>query len=36
MLLNSVNPIDFVLDITSKKRENDEDNDKNTYKNLNY
>ena len=35
MLLNSVNPIDFVLDITSKKRENDEDNDKNTYKNLN-
>ena len=31
MLLNSVNPIDYVLDITSNKENAD---DKNTYKNL--
>ena len=38
MLLNSVNPIDFVLDINYKNREkeneNDNDIDKNSYKNL--
>jgi palmitoyltransferase len=35
MLLNSVNPIDYVLDIAyNKKNENDTDIDKNTYKNL--
>ena len=35
MLLNSVNPIDYVLDIAyNKKNKNDIDNDKSTYKNL--
>ena len=35
MLLNSVNPIDYVLDIAyNKKNENENDNEKNSYKNL--
>ena len=38
MLLNSVNPIDYVLDIVNgnkeKQNENDNDKDQNSYKNL--
>ena len=37
MLLNSVNPIDYVLDIAygKKEKENENETDQNTYKNLN-